>query len=537
LRSIKPDGSIHEPEVIPGKDGWSLRGLEIGDFVEIETIDERDAVGILPGYVDTGHFRFQDVETPYHWSELIVIHPKALPMRVETRNDAPPVERTERGDDVVLRFLARDAKRRRAEPFMRDGADELPMVRVFTDIDPEVWIRGIAREIRPKIRANEELRDLVLEVAGGVREPLRRAEALWEWVMANVEDDGGLGTPATATLAARQGSAILLLYAMLREAGVSADLVLLRERFGQTERPGDHPALEEYGTAVLRVHADRGPDGSRPEITSGEGAWIAMGAKVIPFDWLPPLLWASDGIRVPLTDELVASAAASQVQTPARGSLPDARHYDLHIEIDASGAGTLRGTLELSGLEAVIWRDALSRVDADRVEELFQQAELANLARGASVDLVALEVTPTVDLRAPLQLRFEAQLTDFTRKAGPDLLVPTALVPMNLAANYARLPTRETGLVLGYAPSTTAVIELRLKGGPVFGSALQDALVEGPWGHYRRRTTAGQPGTATLTYTVEAALTPSIVEPDEYAELLEFAREVDAGEQIILRAR
>ena len=65
LHSIKADGRVFEPESIPEKEGLSLRGLQIGDFVEYEFMFEREELGLLPGYVDLSTFRFQSPDTPF----------------------------------------------------------------------------------------------------------------------------------------------------------------------------------------------------------------------------------------------------------------------------------------------------------------------------------------------------------------------------------------------------------------------------------------------------------------------------------------
>ena len=62
---------------------------EVGDLVEYEYVIDHDPETLLPGYVDVSTFRFQSFDAPFHRSELIVVHPERMPIRVDARNGAP----------------------------------------------------------------------------------------------------------------------------------------------------------------------------------------------------------------------------------------------------------------------------------------------------------------------------------------------------------------------------------------------------------------------------------------------------------------
>src|SRR5690606_21761247 len=109
--SIKRDGTVEERERIPGKEGVSLRYLEVGDFVEYEFVVETQPSSALPGYVDISAVRFQSLDVPYHRSELWVVQPDEMPVIVERRN-GPPTEQRETteidGERVVVRKFRAD---------------------------------------------------------------------------------------------------------------------------------------------------------------------------------------------------------------------------------------------------------------------------------------------------------------------------------------------------------------------------------------------------------------------------------------------
>ncbi|MCA9699159.1 MAG: hypothetical protein KC431_16670, partial [Myxococcales bacterium] len=263
MHSIKADGSIVEPESIPGKEGLSLRGLEIGDVVELEFVYDSSPDPALPGAVDLGRFRFQSPEIPFHRSELITLIPAALEERivVEARNAAPKQVRREvelagepgGGRYVALSFRADQVPRLGTEPGARSMLDELPMIQVQIPLRVEDWLDNLALQIRPAQRSNPELRALAHEIADQYESDADKLDALWRWVVDEIEEGGDLTTPATVTLSGRNGSRLLLLRALLEAAGVDSELWLLRDRFGPTIFPGKNPLIETYDTAMLAI--------------------------------------------------------------------------------------------------------------------------------------------------------------------------------------------------------------------------------------------------------------------------------------------
>lgn len=524
LQSIKPDGTVVEPELIPGKDGLSLRNLEIGDFVEMEYVIERDPVTILPGHVDLSRFRFQSLETPYHWSELIVVAPKDMGVKIESRNGAPRVERTEEYDKQILRFLARQMARRPSEPNARSMLDELPTVRVFTELEVEAWLESIALQMRPAQRSNPELRDLTRDVAGDMPGEFAKVEAIYDWVMENVEEGGDLSTHATRTLAAREGNRLMLLRAMIREAGLRSEVWLARDAFGPTIKTKGHPMVEVYDAPVLAVWVD---EHETPLI-------LSTIAKSLPPGYLLPAHSGTDALRVRLAQSERAPGPVRLPMTPKR--LADRRSYDLRFALDERGNGSLTGTIELQGMEALLWRSVLQNVDVDQRGERFQEGELAVIARGAGLDLETLEIDNEDQLDAPLVLRFTASATGVGVAQGGALVVPAAVVPMNLGLGYTQLPERWSGMVVPYAPVQEARVTLEFAGGRI--EALPEAKqLETKFGSYTRQVTEGTAGGSSLVMETRATLSKGIVEAEDYAKMGQFTRAIQTAEQDVLRIK
>lgn len=521
LHSIKPDGTRVEPESIAGKDGLSLRHLEQGDMVEMEYIVEHDPMDLVPGAVGESAFRFRSFDVPYHHSELVLVHPKGMSLGIEPRNGAPEMKVREDGDRVIRSWLARNVTRMGVEPGARDTLDELPIVRVGTPVDVNAFADTIAVRLRGTQRTNPALRQQTKRLIAKAETPRARLQTLWRWVVQNVESGGDLSTLPTATLAARRGNRLMLLHAMLREAGLRSELWLARNAFGPKEFPQGLPLLEVFDTPLLAVYLD---DGAPP-------VPVMTGSRVLPLGYLAAPFSGAEAIRVQLDPDGEASGRVTMPRSPQ--GLADRRIYDLQIDLDGTGRATLEGSLELGGMEALAWRQTLEQIDRDRIEEVFQQAELPRFLSGGT--LTSLELENETDLDKPLVLRFTASTDRFGVSQGGATVLPAGLVPMNFGKGYTSLPRRQTGMAIGYGPVQRATIRLRIAGAKV-AQKPKDAAIESRFGAFTREVQVDDGG-KTLVMKLESVLRPGLVGPDEYPQLLGLTTAIEAAEQDVIAIR
>ncbi|MBZ5712565.1 hypothetical protein [Nannocystis pusilla] len=523
LHTIKADGTVFEPESIPEKSGLSLRGLQIGDCVEYELLLDREPLGLLPGYVDLTTFRFQSPDVPFHVSELLVAHPKSVAIKVDRRAGAPAtVEGPMPGTDLVLKtWKVERSKRIGVEPQMRHILDEVPSVRVYTDVDPNKWLASLGLRIYTGQRANPELRTLAANLTRNASTPQAKLQALWSWVVEEIEEAGDITVPATASLSAHRGNRLTLLKALLREAGVKSELWLVRDNFTIKPLPGGSPMLEGYEVPVLAVNTG----GKAPTI-------VLTSSKVLPIGYLLPGLSKAQAMRVQLGED---EAAPGPVRLPASPpALADRRSYDLELELARDGTGTLRGTIELQGMEAAAWRDVLRTLDADRINEGFERAELGAILVGSGAELVSLDIEHKLDLPKPLRLVFTAKIRGAIVQQSGELLMRANAVPMNMGLNYASLPQRKTGWAMPYAPVLEASVTIKLDGAS-FTAPPTDETIEGPFGTYRR--TIKQVAPNQLKLTTRSTLVVGTYEAARYPEIVGYTRQIKAAEDQVIRAK
>ncbi len=522
LRSFKPDGQIFEPELVPGKDGVSLRHLEVGDFVEYEYVLEEAPSGVVPDYVDVSTFRFQSFDVPYHRSELLVLHPPNTPLKFDRRNTPPEMERrsvSHGGQELTLLTMGVDEMPRLGvEPGARSLLEEVPNVRIFTEVDTAAWLESLAASVYYARRTNPELRAEVRRLIKGAQGPEQTLRRLWTWVVENIDDGGDLSSAATATYATRRGSRLVLLAAMLDEAGIESELWLARNRHGPAPLPGGHPMIENYDAAMLAVPL---PGRTRPLM-------VMTASKVMPLGYLPPGYDDTQALRIPVR----VGDAAGVVDVPAPPpNLTDRRVWDLDVEVDVLGDATVKGSVTLFGGEAIAWRQALREVDQDRIEEIFQQAELGWL-RGN--DLRALDVRGADDLEAPLELSFEATTAALGVVQNGVLLLQADLVPLDQASRYVALPRRVTGMVVPYAPVHEATVRVRLRDGR-FSEVPEPLALTSDFGVFERAV-EGRAGTSEIELRYRSTLNTGVVEARKYRTFADFARAVETATQASLRA-
>jgi tetratricopeptide (TPR) repeat protein len=521
LHSVKRDGRVIDPELIPGKDGLSLRELAIGDAVELELVIDEEPNGLLPGVIDLSTFRFQSFDVPFHVSELVVMYPESMKVLAERRGGAPSGARRAVDGSIIETWRVEGSLRRGVEPNLRSPLDELPSVRVYTPFSAPQWLETLALRLVKAQRGNPELRALAARLTRGQKSEEARLRALWGWVVEKIEDAGDVSVPATRTLSARKGNRLMLLRALLQAVGIRSELWIARDRFGPELLAGGHPLLETYEAPVLMVWL-KGQTGPMPVLTN---------SKVAPIGYLPPNLAGSPALRVRLRDDEPAPGAVTMPGTPA--ALRDRREYTIAVTLSGEGRGRASGTITLGGMEAIAWREALRNLDRDRLEEGFERAELAVLAPGATFDLESLEIEGEASLAAPLVLRFTAKVRGLGVRQGGELILRSSLVPMNLGLGFAGLPKRSSGLVIPYAPAQSAEVTIQLEKGR-FRAAPGAASVRASFGGYTRRVETSASGDSVVIRT-ESSLRPGVIEAEEYGDLVEMTQAIRRAEDEVAR--
>jgi len=344
----------------------------------------------------------------------------------------------------------------------------------------------------------------------------RRAERLYAWVLENVENSNDVFTQSALMLRARSGNRARVLAYLLRLAGVSSQLALVRS-YAADATVSKMADGDTYDQLLLRV-----------DIPKQEPIWLFTVERWAPFGFVPAILRGQPA--------LLMQAGAPEVRVSEGLLGPDSREFKVQVALRAQGSARIDVTEKLHGTEAVGWRAQLEQIPAAELERRIEQDYVARLFPSAS--LVSLEIAGREDSSPDLTLRYVAEVGSLARQVGGGLSL-ASILPSELAANYARTASRKTTELIPNPVRTKVEVSVTLPAGIAAPAPLPPVAL-----------TAKLPGTPSFAETITIGndsftlqrtlmIPRTRISPNEYPALAEFCRRVDAVEdrEIVLPAR
>ncbi|HEX5656294.1 MAG TPA: DUF3857 domain-containing protein [Polyangiales bacterium] len=506
LHTRKADGTLLEPDVIPGKSSWSLPNLAPGDYVEFEFVrGESPSAGFPGGYLGD-RFYFQSFEVPFDHSELVVVMPESMTPVLDPRGPLPKLEQEKKDGLNVLRWTARQSKALAPEPGSVATREFLPSINLGVKVSWQAYVESLRDLLIDKDVYDPAAQEFVLSLLGDkVNAPSSvRAELLFRWVTEQVEVSNEVFGSAPAMLAARTGSRERVLKYMLGLAGIESDLVLVRGA------EADHseatlPDPETFGYLLLRVAAE---DGVR---------FLHAGARHAPFGYLPPQ------VRGELA--MVVDVKSERVQLPADDIERELRTVELDVTLSAEGEGQVKVRETHRGGSAVEWRNDLDSIPAGELETRFGQQYAANVIPGARMS--ALAVRDRDKPESPLVLEYTLDVADLGQRSGNQQRIG-GLFPNLLSARYARTGSRTTTEIVTPPQAVDVRTQLHLpKGARVVALPKAGTLAHPSKAKFETRS-ENQRDTIALSRSLRVPVTR--VSPDDYAAFATFCRTADALE-------
>ncbi len=488
-RTLKADGRVLEPERTPGKPELSFSELEPGDAVETAWVSRSRVAPNEGGYL-TG-VSFASWGTPIFELDVEIEVAPGMALATHRFGGAPAEVRSERKIAWKINRLEPIAK----ESMSVSARSFFPFVdvRVVRADVPQDGFARITRSYVARLASLAVPGPRLAELSAQLRKKRRPfAEVAFEWVKADLNDQEQLNTfetPVEAAIANRKGNRALVLWALLRNQAIPAEILLCApERDGVPEdRASPTPNPNRFFYPIVRAELRDGLryfDPSRPYTPPGDlpgelggAACLSLGKPEPRFSELPP---------------------ASRAPT---------FEADITLVIDADGnaQGTLIGLAR--GAAASPLRQAFLAQDEARQHAFFEQW-LGSLVVGAA--LVELDVQDASSPTEPMRWRLVIELAGYARREGDTWVVQRPIVPLVHASfagvpEFAKLvspPTRETPLRL-WPFSEQVTISVRMPGhtplapspmtsvvGTQTGQIVRDALV-------LRRQVAIAPGRVT----------------------------------------
>jgi tetratricopeptide (TPR) repeat protein len=514
LRSIKRDGTTRVPEVIMGKRSISLPDLEVGDFVEVEYLDAAPPPEAFVGALGR-RFYFRSFSGPLVKSEYVVVAPRGLRLQTDARGGAPRPSRSVAGTSQTLRWVARDQPRLVAEPGARPAAEYLPSVLVAAGASYQRWRDFYLDRSIEALLPTQQVVALGRRLVRGAASPRQRARTLYRWVLENVEPTGPALASAGRTLARGVGSREAALVALLRQAGIAAELWLARPVTASTA--GQGLSVAAFGVALVYCPLPQG------------AVFLQPRHHDVPFGYVSPALRGAVALRL--------APGRRQGRIPRRGGGADRRRITIRVNVDAGGRA--RGVVveRMKGLVAQQWRQALRRIHRSRLRELFEQEYLGVHFPGASLGRLRFEAVKRPG--DPLVLRFSFTSSGLCRADGEQghLRCKTGLFAPRLKRRYVQLARRRFPLQLGFHPDTNVLLEVTPPAGFKIQRIPGKRRIRTSFGSLLRTARRGPGRAAQLHGVFKMNFAP--VAPCSYPALVRFAEAVDGAleDELVFRSK
>jgi tetratricopeptide (TPR) repeat protein len=427
LRTMKADGSTREPEEIGGKQSLSLPDVDVGDFIEAEyvTAAPPEAWWRKGGfYGDT--FTFRSVAAHFFRSELEVVTDAAQRITWSRLGPAPePVEK-EAGGLRVTRFTAMRMARLEPEVASSSLVGILPSVQAGQGVSWPDYLRQRRELTFGSATASHAVRVIAKQICHGA--PSKRARRAFDWVQANIEEQGALHVSAAETATRRSGSRLNLLRALLAECGVSGSEISLAWPRHLEHAAGAIPPITSFSQPLLSV--------SLP----GEGrVHLLPQIQQAPFGYLPPTLQGALSVSLGRPSE----PPSRLPETPEA----DAHHTRLQVVLQRDGAAVISGEDSLHGVLALQMRAAIRSVPEKQLRHALEQGFFGRYFAGATLTMLRFEHASSTS--RPLVLRYRLSVPALARAEDKRLSLSGGFFPARAGRQFAALPSRTLPLQLG----------------------------------------------------------------------------------------
>jgi tetratricopeptide (TPR) repeat protein len=535
IRTIKKDGRVLEPEIVPDKETITMPHLEIGDYIETETITTMRGDGRGGQRFEGPRWFFREEKIPYFRSEFITISPKNRPLDIETGGMVPKPEVSESGALVIRRWRVDKSPALPEEPASAPIQEFLPNVRIGWGIDLKDTVARMVDAAADETPRDPRLVEKAKRIASGeepatVAKPAKegdkpegdegrtlaqaaeqpidasadpveeRARRIYRWVLARVE--AGRETDGRRVVMGKSGNRTEAFLYLCRLAGIDAQVGLVRDRLAPPPT-GPLSESETFGALAVRIVTGKGP------------RWMVVREKFAPYGYMPSSLRGQPAI--------ILTAGGPRETTPQGGSIDGITHEGT-VELAADGSARLEIDQKYEGKLAILLRTALETLPEARFKETLESQLLPQSLPGARV--VTAQVKNLAQIDEPLVLHMKLEMSSFARPTSGELLV-SPMFPMRLG-KLTQLPSRETPIYISEGFASRIAVKLRIKlpdgarvATPPSPSSAED---EGRWAKINDRV---EGGFLVLDRAVE--LPAGRIQPAGYLSFQAFARRVDAA--------
>lgn len=430
LRAIKPDGSVRTPERTSGKSALSMPNMEVGDVLEMETLQFIPEPADGRAHIASGAFYFQSSSTPMFRSQMRVDYPQrwAENVIVETFNFEGEHEKSVQNGRVQELLTVDNSPSIRAERWTPDFLEYGPWAQFQAYENFEIELQRYNDHVLQQVAPSPDIDALtakVIEKSKGDEEKIR---ALFRYVVDEMEQTSGFfGVNARQSARMKQGARLPLLYAMLESAGFSPHLSFI-ESYDMPKYPSDILSVDHFDAIALYVE------------TKKSSYWLDVSREFAPFDRLAAHTQGQPALLV------TGARRGETLQTPKRGWEDAVDKESVEIWLDKKGNARLETVLTFGGDESANWRDALEYMPNNDERHRAMESYLSNIYGQVTLTDVVFEGEKAPD--DPLVIRMKATVEELADVNDDALVIDRMFDDVALLSSYTASSTRRLPLLV-----------------------------------------------------------------------------------------
>jgi tetratricopeptide (TPR) repeat protein len=499
-RTIKRDGTILEPENIAHKSTLSLPDLNPGDFIEIEYVTYAGPNQLFPGGFDTERFYFQNFDTAFHRSEMVVIVPESIQVITDPRSACPqPIKKTS-GTLVTYLWRMRGVLPHPNEPTAPNPTEFLPSIRVSSKASWNDVLSRMRNLLADKSKPSRHTEAVLKEAIGQIDETAHhdKRRAIYRWTMDHIEPDEDMFEQGSHIIVRRAGDRGRAFAYLLAAAGYQSRLALVHPLYADATK-SNIPDFTAFSRFVVAVPDD---------------GFISFEQTHAPYGYLSAALRQRPVIYID---------NAESTKTDEGAVALDTQYVDLTVSIGADGAGKIKIKETLNGILATTWRAELAQIPENEKQHRFQESYLSKIIPSAR--LVQLKILEEDNPAAPLYLVYEIDVPSLARPDGEGnrrLELPFAL---DLLKTLGALPIRITPLIAATRIKRRVLATVSIpKDFQLTFTDDHNRSIDGKWGK-ASRSIEKTGDTIRLGFTSKISI--DRVPPKQYQKFFEEIRQID----------
>jgi tetratricopeptide (TPR) repeat protein len=515
IRTVKPDGTVLEPEAVPEKRTVSMQGLEPGDLIEYEYLTFTPPNRIRKdSYISNQVYLFQDIEKPFHRTQWYFEYPASMDMRFYEQNLPHPAKMLKLEHNLVKDWEFRAMPRLAPEPNTPYKTLFLPMAQAVGGVTWKDLGLFMKNQLVGQFEETPELRRIYDKLLKGAGNRIELLNKIIQFVETEINGEGGQSwQDPTQTVLTRRGNRLQVAATLMKMAGIHYQVLLAEPVPNEVDRD-NLPQLGQYGIPVLRVSPGEGtPERyytlSDPYREPGLLPWFLAGAKAMNMDSNDP--WRLVTLPVDLVPWMKASQ--SEVRT-----------------LNTNGDLLIKHTQVLDPDASASLRRSLAKINKDRWKQVFQ---VALSHQYGNADLEKFSLQNLENMSKPVQWSYTVMIHGFATNVGGRIMVDEPLPPLELGQALASLQSRKLPLSTGSPLYVNEKYTLILPPGWKADYTPPELDLKSSFGRYRLKTVMEN---GKIVFERHLSLPFQVVWPDRYAAFSRFLNQIDEAEsgQLVL---